>query len=91
MTRFLSLHTLLTYSYLPVVPWVVGGCDVTVGVIEEAVDNTEVSFNVNEVVGVDDDETAGLVEVTVAICFTADVDFTNKEQIAKHSVKFVKS
>ena len=56
----------------------------TVAVIEGAVDNTEV-------VGADDDETAELVDVTSGDCIPVDVGFTNKEQITKHSVKFVKS
>ena len=56
----------------------------TVAVIEGAVDNTEV-------VGVDDDKTAELVDVTSGDCIPVDVGFTNKEQITKHSVKFVKS
>ena len=43
----------------------------TVGVIEEAVDNIEV-------VGVDDDETAELVDVTGEDCIPVDVGFTKK-------------
>ena len=84
MTRFLSLHTLLTYSYLPVVLWVVGVNDATVGVNEKTVGVTEENVGNNEVGIGDDKETAGLIEVTVDIFLesvgvTVELGFTNKE------------